>query len=51
MAIMPGSIMPIRDNMQAFGREIRISKKTAQDFLIRAGILNKQGELAKPYRN
>jgi hypothetical protein len=37
-------------DMQAFGREIRESKKTAQEFLIRAGILNKKGELAKPYR-
>ena len=37
-------------DMQAFGREIRQSKKTAQDFLIRAGILNQKGELAKPYR-
>lgn len=37
-------------DMQAFGREIRASKKTAQEFLIRAGILNKKGELAKPYR-
>lgn len=37
-------------DMQAFGREIRESKKTAQAFLIRAGILNKKGELAKPYR-
>ncbi len=38
-------------DMQAFGREIRKSKKTAQEFLIRAGILNKKGELAKPYRS
>ena len=38
-------------DMQAFGREIRESKKTAQEFLIRAGILNKKGQLAKPYRN
>lgn len=37
-------------DMQAFGREIRESKKTAQAFLIRAGILDKKGELAKPYR-
>ncbi|CAN1560183.1 hypothetical protein MCERE1_02594 [Burkholderiaceae bacterium] len=37
-------------DMQAFGREIRESKKTAQEFLIRAGILNKKGALAKPYR-
>lgn len=37
-------------DMQAFGREVRESKKTAQEFLIRAGILNKKGELAKPYR-
>ena len=38
-------------DMQAFGREIRESKKTAQEFLIRAGILNKKGALAKPYRD
>lgn len=38
-------------DMQAFGREIRESKKTAQEFLIRADILNKKGELSKPYRN
>ena len=38
-------------DMQAFGREIRKSKKTAQEFLTRAGILNKKGELAKPYRS
>ena len=37
-------------DMQAFGREIRESKQTAQAFLIRAGILDKKGELAKPYR-
>ena len=37
-------------DMQAFGREIRESKQTAQEFLIRAGILNKKGVLAKPYR-
>jgi len=37
-------------DMQAFGREIRESKKTAQAFLMRAGILDKKGELAKPYR-
>jgi len=37
-------------DMQAFGREIRESKKTAQEFLVRAGILDKKGELAKPYR-
>ena len=37
-------------DMQAFGREIRASKKTAQEFLVRAGILDKKGELAKPYR-
>ena len=37
-------------DMQAFGREIRESKRTAQEFLIRAGILNKKGALAKPYR-
>jgi hypothetical protein len=37
-------------DMQAFGREIRESKKTAQEFLMRAGILDKKGELAKPYR-
>lgn len=37
-------------DMQAFGREVRESKKTAQEFLIRAGILNKKGVLAKPYR-
>lgn len=38
-------------DMQAFGREIRESKKTAQEFLIRAGILDKKGQLTKPYRN
>lgn len=38
-------------DMQAFGREIRESPKTAQEFLIRAGILDKKGQLAKPYRN
>ncbi len=27
-------------DMQAFGREIRESKKTAQEFLVRAGILD-----------
>ena len=37
-------------DMQAFGREIRESKQTAQAFLMRAGILDKKGELAKPYR-
>lgn len=37
-------------DMQAFGREIRQSQKTAQEFLIRAGILTQKGELAKPYR-
>ena len=37
-------------DMQAFGREIRESKKTAQEFLIRAGILNERGAVAKPYR-
>ena len=37
-------------DMQEFGREIRESKKTAQAFLMRAGILDKKGELAKPYR-
>ena len=37
-------------DMQAFGREIRESKKTALAFLMRAGILDKKGELAKPYR-
>ncbi|PIT83624.1 hypothetical protein [Limnohabitans sp. 15K] len=37
-------------DMQAFGGEIRKSQKTAQEFLIRAGILNKKGQLAKPYR-
>lgn len=38
-------------DMQAFGREIRESKKTAQEFLIRAGFLDKKGQLTKPYRN
>lgn len=38
-------------DMQAFGREIRKSPNTAKEFLIRAGILNKKGQLAKPYRS
>ena len=37
-------------DMQAFGREIRQSQKTAQEFLIRAGILTQKGELANPFR-
>jgi hypothetical protein len=37
-------------DMQAFGREIRQSKETAQAFLVRAGILTPKGDLAKPYR-
>ena len=38
-------------DMQAFGKEIRQSKETAVAFLIKAGILNKKGVLAKPYRD
>jgi hypothetical protein len=37
-------------DMEAFGREIRQSKSSASAFLIRAGILDKTGQLTKPYR-
>jgi hypothetical protein len=38
-------------DMDAFGKEICQSKETAVAFLKKAGILNKNGVLAKPYRN
>ena len=43
---------PSTFDMEAFGREILQSKETALAFLIKAGIVNKQGTaLAKPYRS
>lgn len=37
-------------DMKAFGREIRQSQQSAQEFLIRAGILTPTGKLTKPFR-
>lgn len=38
-------------DIKAFGREIRQSKATAVAFLQKAGILDKDGEPAQPYRD
>ena len=36
--------------MQAYMKKVASSKKAAQTFLEDAGIVDKQGRLAKPYR-
>jgi hypothetical protein len=37
--------------MQAYAKKIASSKEDSIAFLQRAGILNKKGDLAKPYRS
>ena len=39
------------DSIKRFGKVIRESEVTAVAFLKSAGILNRSGNLAKPYRN
>jgi len=37
--------------MKAYAKKISSSKDDALDFLVRAGIATKNGQLAKPYRS
>lgn len=51
-----GRLVRVRTNeeliadMKAYGREVRKTKESAIAFLQSAGILDKTGELAEPYR-
>ena len=39
-----------REDMKAFGNEVRKSKASAVAFLKRAGFIDESGQLAEPYR-
>lgn len=49
-APLPGTAAAQREAVRAYTREVTSSKEAAAAFLRSAGVIDKRGRLAKPYR-